>query len=107
MIIRKTPEEIERMAAAGAILVRTLRLLEGKVREGVCDIDGSKLIQRKDDSPAVVEKRLKVYHEETEPIVEPYDAKGVLKRFDGTRPPTEVHDHLRATIATLRLEDEL
>jgi adenylate kinase len=31
----------------------------------------------------------------------------VLKRFDGTRNPTEVHDHLRATIATLRLEDEI
>jgi len=75
--------------------------------DGVCDIDGSKLIQRKDDTPEVVEKRLKVYHEETEPIVEHYDAKGVLKRFDGTRPPTEVHDHLRATIATLRLEDEI
>ena len=35
MIIRKTPEEIDRMAAAGAILVRTMRLIEGKVREGV------------------------------------------------------------------------
>ena len=35
MIIRKTPEEIDRMAAAGAILVRTLKLIEGKVREGV------------------------------------------------------------------------
>jgi adenylate kinase len=31
----------------------------------------------------------------------------VLKRFDGLRSPTEVHDHIRATIATLRLEDEL
>jgi adenylate kinase len=31
----------------------------------------------------------------------------VLRRFDGTRNPTEVHDHLRATIATLRLEDEI
>ena len=35
MIIRKTPEEIDSMAAAGAILVRTMRLIEGKVREGV------------------------------------------------------------------------
>jgi methionyl aminopeptidase len=35
VIIRKTPEEIDRMAAAGAILVRTLKLIEGKVREGV------------------------------------------------------------------------
>ena len=35
MIIRKTPDEIDKMAAAGAILVRTLKMLEGKVREGV------------------------------------------------------------------------
>ena len=75
--------------------------------EGVCDIDGSKLIQRDDDSPEVVEKRLRVYHEQTEPIVGYYEDRGVLKRFDGTRNPTEVHDHLRATIATLRLEDEI
>jgi adenylate kinase len=75
--------------------------------DGVCDIDGSKLIQRKDDSPEVVEKRLGVYHDQTEPIVDHYDETGILKRFDGTRPPTEVHDHLRATIATLRLEDEI
>jgi adenylate kinase len=75
--------------------------------EGVCDIDGSKLVQRKDDTPEVVEKRLEIYHRETEPIVEHYDGKGILKRFDGTRPPTEVHDRLRATIATLRLEDEI
>ena len=35
MIIKKTPEEIERMAAAGAVLVRTMNLLAGKVRPGV------------------------------------------------------------------------
>jgi adenylate kinase len=75
--------------------------------EGVCDIDGSKLIQRDDDAPDVVEERLRVYHEQTEPIVGYYEDRGLLKRFDGTRNPTEVHDHLRATIATLRLEDEI
>ncbi len=75
--------------------------------EGVCDIDGSKLIQRKDDSPEVVEKRLREYHEKTAPIVGHYDEQGLLKRFDGTRDAAEVHDHLRATIATLRLEDEI
>ncbi|MDQ3742064.1 MAG: adenylate kinase [Actinomycetota bacterium] len=75
--------------------------------EGVCDIDGSKLIQRDDDAAGVVEERLRVYHEQTEPIVGYYEDRGVLKRFDGTRNPTEVHDHLRATIATLRLEDEI
>ena len=75
--------------------------------EGVCDIDGSKLVQREDDSADVIEERLRVYHEQTEPIVGYYEDRGVLKRFDGTRNPTEVHDHLRATIATLRLEDEI
>jgi adenylate kinase len=75
--------------------------------EGVCDIDGSKLVQRDDDSEDVVQERLKVYHDQTEPIVGYYEDRGVLKRFDGTRNPTEVHDHLRATIATLRLEDEI
>ena len=75
--------------------------------EGVCDIDGSKLIQRDDDKAETVEERLRVYHDKTEPIVDYYQEQGILRRFDGTRPPTEVHDHLRATIATLRLEDEL
>jgi adenylate kinase len=75
--------------------------------EGVCDIDGSKLVQRDDDKPETVEKRLSVYHDNTEPLVEHYQDQGVLRRFDGTRNPTEVHDHLRATIATLRLEDEI
>ncbi len=75
--------------------------------DGVCDIDGSKLIQRDDDASDVIRERLSVYHEQTEPIVGYYEDRGVLKRFDGTRNPTEVHDHLRATIATLRLEDEI
>jgi adenylate kinase len=75
--------------------------------EGVCDIDGSQLFQRDDDKPETVQKRLRVYHENTEPVIDHYQEQGVLRRFDGTRTPTEVHDHLRATIATLRLEDEI
>src|SRR3954451_8819601 len=75
--------------------------------EGVCDQDGSRLIQREDDKPETVRQRLGVYHEQTEPLVDFYDEKGVLRRFDGTRSPTEVHDRIRATIATLRLEDQL
>ena len=74
--------------------------------EGVCDIDGSELIQRDDDKPETVRKRLAVYHEQTEPLIDYYEERGLLRRFDGTRTPTEVHDHIRATIATLRLEDE-
>ena len=73
----------------------------------VCDIDGSRLIQRDDDNEATVRNRLDVYNELTAPLEGFYDERGILKRFDGTRTETEVHDHIRATIATLRLEDEL
>jgi adenylate kinase len=73
----------------------------------VCDQDGSRLIQRDDDKPDVVLKRLEVYHEQTAPLVDYYDERGLLRRVDGTRPPAEVHDHIRAVIATLRMEDDL
>ena len=76
-------------------------------REGVCDQDGSRLVQRDDDEPDVVENRLRVYHAQTEPLVDYYDRQGVMRRIDGTRPPTEVHDHIRSVIATLRLEENV
>jgi adenylate kinase len=75
--------------------------------EGRCDIDGSALIQRDDDRPEVVQERLAHYHELTKPLIDYYEERGLLRRFDGTRSPTEVHDHIRATVATLRLEDAL
>jgi adenylate kinase len=75
--------------------------------EGVCDQDGSRLIQREDDKPETVRKRLDVYHQETEPLVDWYEDKGLLRRFDGTRTADEVHDRIRATLATKRLEAEL
>jgi adenylate kinase len=75
--------------------------------EGVCDQDGSRLIQRDDDKPETVRKRLAVYHEQTEPLVDWYEGKDVLRRFDGSRSPDEVHDRIRATLATKRLEAEL
>jgi adenylate kinase len=76
-------------------------------REGVCDQDGSRLIQRDDDKPEVIRNRLEVYHKQTEPLVDYYDQKGLMRRIDGTRSPDEVHDHIRAVIATLRLEDDV
>jgi adenylate kinase len=75
--------------------------------EGVCDQDGSPLIQRDDDKPGTIRKRLSVYREQTEPLIDWYDERGVLRRFDGSRPPEEVHSHIRATLATLALEAEL
>ena len=76
-------------------------------KPGVCDQDGSRLVQREDDKPETIRKRLVVYHEETEPLIEWYDERGLLRRFDGTRSPEEVHSHIRATLATLALEAEL
>jgi adenylate kinase len=75
--------------------------------EGVCDQDGSRLIQRDDDKPETIKKRLDVYHEQTKPLIDYYEQRGNLRRFDGSRTPSEVHDHIRATLATLRLEEEL
>ena len=73
--------------------------------EGVCDQDGSRLMQRDDDKEETIRHRLSVYHSQTEPLIEHYDSAGMLRRFDGTRDPDEVHDRIRATIAALRLED--
>jgi adenylate kinase len=75
--------------------------------EGVCDQDGSRLVQREDDQEETIRRRLQVYHRQTAPLVEYYDDQGLLRRFDGTRAPAEVHDHVRATLATLRLEEQL
>jgi adenylate kinase len=75
--------------------------------EGVCDQDGSRLIQRDDDKPEVVRDRLKVYHDQTEPLIDFYDEQGLMRRIDGTRSPAEVHDHIRAVIATLKLEENV
>ena len=75
--------------------------------EGVCDQDGSRLVQREDDKPETVQKRLAVYHEQTEPLIQWYEERGLLRRFEGTRTPEEVNSHIRATLATLALEAEI
>jgi adenylate kinase len=75
--------------------------------EGVCDQDGSRLVQRDDDKPETIKKRLEVYHEQTEPLIQWYEERGLLRRFDGTRTPEEVNSHIRATLATLALEAEI
>jgi adenylate kinase len=73
----------------------------------VCDQDGKPLSQRDDDREDAVRARLAVYHRTTEPAIDYYEDNGLLRRFDGTRGVTEVHDHIRATLATLRLEERL
>jgi adenylate kinase len=74
-------------------------------KDGVCDRDGEELTQRDDDKPDKVRRRLDVYHEQTSPLIEYYDDRGLLQRFDGSRPKVEVADHIRKTLSTLRLEE--
>jgi adenylate kinase len=71
-----------------------------------CDVDGSQLLVRDDDKPEVIRHRLEQYHEKTEPLIDYYDQKGLLRRIDGSPPPDEVGDRIRALLATLRMEED-
>jgi adenylate kinase len=73
---------------------------------GDCDIDGSDLVVRDDDRPEVIRKRLDTYHAKTEPLIDYYDRRGVLRRVDGERPPDEVAEEIRRVLATMRLEQD-
>lgn len=59
-------------------------------KEGICDNCGSELVLRDDDKPETVKKRLDVYHEQTQPLIDFYNNKGVLKEVDGTVAPDDV-----------------
>ena len=59
-------------------------------KEGICDVCGSELVLRDDDKPETVKNRLNVYHEQTQPLIDFYTKKGVLKTVDGTVPMEEV-----------------
>lgn len=54
--------------------------------EGVCDRCGSPVVLRDDDQPETVKKRLDVYHEQTQPLIDYYTKQGILKSVDGTQP---------------------
>ena len=62
--------------------------------EGVCDIDGGKLIVRDDDKPEVIKNRLAQYREKTEPLIDYYDERGILNRVDGRQSPDEVEERI-------------
>lgn len=54
--------------------------------EGICDKCGKEVILRDDDKPETVQKRLHVYHEQTQPLIDYYKDQGILRSVDGTRP---------------------
>ena len=59
-------------------------------KEGICDACGSELVLRDDDKPETVQKRLDVYHEQTQPLIDYYKKAGILKSVDGTQPMEDV-----------------
>lgn len=59
-------------------------------QEGICDKCGAELIIRKDDVPETVQKRLSVYHDQTAPLIDYYEQKGLLVTVDGTAAPKDV-----------------
>lgn len=64
--------------------------------EGICDKCGAKLIIRSDDNIDSVLKRLKVYEDETKPLIEYYSKKNILIDIDGNKPVNEVFESIQA-----------
>jgi len=67
-------------------------------KEGICDVCGSALTQRADDQPETVKKRLTVYHEQTQPLIQYYTKAGILKSVDGTQDMKKVFDDIVAIL---------
>ena len=112
LLIEVPDEEVVRRLAGRRVCVKNPSHIyhvefDPPKHEGVCDQDGSRLIQRDDDREETIRRRLEVYHAQTEPLIGFYDRAGLLRRIDGRRSPDEVHAHMRATVATLRLEEQL
>ena len=74
--------------------------------EGVCDIDGAKLVVRDDDKPEVIKNRLGQYREKTEPLISYYEDHGILSKVDGAQSPDQVEESIHGILATLRREEE-
>ncbi|MBO5389336.1 MAG: adenylate kinase [Lachnospiraceae bacterium] len=66
--------------------------------EGKCDTCGAELIIRDDDKPETVLNRLNIYHEQTQPLIDYYSAKGVMKEVDGTVDMNDVFDAIVAIL---------
>ena len=60
--------------------------------DGICDACGAQTVLRDDDKPETVQKRLTVYHDQTQPLIDYYKNQGILKSVDGTQPMDSVFD---------------
>lgn len=66
--------------------------------EGLCDVCGKDLVLRDDDKPETVTKRLDVYHEQTQPLIDYYNTSGILRTIDGTIDINEVFNNIVAIL---------
>ena len=66
--------------------------------EGICDTCGKELILRDDDKPETVLNRLNIYHEQTQPLIDYYNTKGILKEVDGTKDMADVFSEIVAIL---------
>lgn len=95
----KVPEDVLVERLSGRFTCRAQghiyhKLFNPPKQPGVCDIDGSELYQRKDDSAETVRNRIGVYLEQTAPLIDHYRQLGVLKEINGDRPIEDVQADL-------------
>ena len=67
--------------------------------EGICDVCGGELFRRHDDEPEIIKKRIKVYHRKTEPLIEYYREKGILKVVDGRSDIGTIFEEIKEILA--------
>jgi adenylate kinase len=67
--------------------------------EGVCDVCGGNLMQRSDDHPEAISKRIEDYHVKTEPMIQFFRRMGILHRVDATEPVQKVYSEIRKSLA--------
>ncbi len=68
-------------------------------QEGICDACGGELMVRADDMPETVQKRLTIYHEQTQPLIDYYANAGILKTVDGTQDVQKVFEDIEAILS--------
>ncbi len=88
---------VERMAGRRACLNcgATYHLVNIPTKvEGICDVCGSEIVLREDDKPETVLKRLEVYHNQTQPLIDYYNKQGILKEVDGRKTMSDTFEDI-------------
>ena len=75
--------------------------------EGICDVDGSPLEQRRDDTEEIFESRMKVFEAETAPVIPHYQTQGRFGEVNGLQPVETITREIRAQLERLRTEPSM